>query len=75
MNVVETIAGVDAVFPPSKKEKCLNFILAELLRCIIDHIVHIHMYFIYINTVEIIAGVVVASPPSKNRKNLKIYFC
>ena len=68
INTVEIIAGVVVASPPSKNRKKLKIIFADLLRCIVDHIIHIHIYFIYTNTVEIIAGVNVVFPQSKNGK-------
>ena len=34
----------------------------------VDHIIHIHIYFIYTNIIETIAGVNVVFPQSKNGK-------
>ena len=50
---------------PTKKKNVENFNFSDLLRCIVDRINHIHMYFVHTNPVEIIAREGVVSPPSK----------
>ena len=37
---------------PAKTKNVENFIFAELLRCTVHHINHIHMYFVNTNAVE-----------------------
>ena len=53
------------LLPAKTKSIKNNFIFANLLRCIVDHIIHIHIYFIYTNTIDTIAGVDVVSPKQK----------
>ena len=47
-NVVETIAGVVVVLLPPKMKNANKFIFAKQLRCIVNQINHIHMYFVCI---------------------------
>ena len=53
---------------PAKTKNVENFIFAELLKCTVDRINHIHMYFQKTNAVETISRVGGVSPPSKNEK-------
>ena len=50
-------------------------IFAELLRCIVDRIYHIYMYFVHTNAIETILRVGVVSPPSKRNNVEKWFFC
>ena len=56
---------------PAKTKNVENFIFAELLKCTVDRINHIHKYFVNTNAVETIARVGGVSPPSNNEKGLK----
>ena len=46
--------------------------VAGLLRCVVDSIDHIHVYFICTNTVRTFVRVGVVSPPEKNVNVSKI---
>ena len=50
-NTVNTIAGVGVGSPPNKT-KNVEIFFVDLLRCIVDCIYHIHMYFVCMNTVK-----------------------
>ena len=52
----------------SNEKMLKHLIFAELLKCTVDRINHIHMYFVNINAVETIARVGGVSPPSKSEK-------
>ena len=67
-NAVKTIARVGGCLRPAKTKNVEKFIFAELLKCTVDRINHIHMYFQKTNAVETIARVGGVSPPSKNEK-------
>ena len=56
-NAVETIAAVAVVSPPRKNKHFVIF-FAQLLKCIVNCINHIHMYFVSTNAAKTIGGVV-----------------
>ena len=59
---------------PAKTKNVEKFIFAKLLRCTVDGINHIHMYFQKTIAVETISRVGGVSPPSKNEKCWEILF-
>ena len=51
---------------PAKKNNVKKLIFAELLRCMVDRINHIHMSFVHTDAIEALARVGIVSPPIKN---------
>ena len=50
----------------AKMNNAEKLMFAELLRCIVDGINHIHMSIVHTNAIEALARVGMASPPIKN---------
>ena len=59
---------------PAKMKNAENLVFAEILRCIVDCINHIYMYFLHTTAIETIPRVGVVSPSSK-KNNAESDFC